>query len=68
MSNTDEKQCLDCGWDGDIAECNKDKQWSDCAGGGYIAVPLCPKCGGDHIADYDSQEAKDARLQFTGDI
>ncbi len=66
MPKNDEKQCLECGWAGDIAECRKDKQWSDHAGGGYIAVPLCPKCGNDHVVDYNSREAKDARLQFEG--
>jgi predicted RNA-binding Zn-ribbon protein involved in translation (DUF1610 family) len=66
MLNNDEKQCLECGWVGDIAECRSDKQWSEHAGGGYIAIPLCPKCGNDHVADYNSREAKDARLQFEG--
>ena len=65
--NTDEKQCLECGWAGDIAECRKEKQWSDHAGGGYVAVPLCPKCGSEHIVEYNSQEAKDSRQMFLGD-
>jgi len=67
MPNTDEKQCLECGWAGDIAECNSDKQWSEHAGGGYVAVPLCPKCGSEHIAEYNSQEARDSRMMFLGE-
>jgi hypothetical protein len=66
MPNTGVKNCLECGWAGDIDECPKEKQWCDWAGGCYVAVPLCPKCGSEHIAEYDSKEAKDARLQFTG--
>lgn len=67
MIKADELMCLECGWAGDIGECKKDKQWSDVAGGGYIAVPSCPKCGSNHLADYDSKEAIDTRLQFTGE-
>ena len=63
----DEQQCLECGWAGQIEDCPCEKQWwSSCAGGGYAAVPLCPKCGSSHISGYSSQEAKEARLQFTG--
>lgn len=67
MGNTDEKQCLECGWAGDIEECPHEKEWADHAGGYYNAVPKCPKCGGAHIANYDSKEAKESRLQFTGE-
>lgn len=66
MCKTDEKQCLECGWAGDIVECRKEKAWSEHAGGGFIAVPLCPKCGSEHLFNYDSLEAKDSRLQFLG--
>lgn len=67
MPNNDEKQCLECGWAGDIEECPREKQWADHAGGYYISVAICPKCSSDHLATYDSQEAKDSRLQFTGE-
>ena len=67
MPNNDEKQCLECGWVGDIEECPREKQWADHAGGYYISVAICPKCSSDHLAAYDSQEAKDSRLQFTGE-
>lgn len=67
MSNIDEKQCLECGWFGDISECTPDKQWSEHAGGGYINIPLCPKCSSEHIVFYDSKEARDARLMFLGE-
>jgi len=66
MFKTEYLNCLKCGWDGDIIECPKEKQWTDHAGGYYIAVPLCPKCSSEHLADYDSQEAKDTRMMFTG--
>ncbi len=67
MFKTEYLNCLECGWAGDITECKKEKQWSEWAGGGFIAVPLCPKCDSEHLADYDSKEAKDSRLQFTGE-
>lgn len=67
MVNEDEKQCLECGWAGDIIECPIEKEWADWAGGCYVAVPYCPKCHTDHLANYGSQEAKEARLQFLGE-
>ena len=54
--DTDNKQCLECGWSGDISECIPDKQESDHVGSKYINVPLCPKCGSEHIAVYESDE------------
>lgn len=65
--DTDYKQCLECGWSGDISECKSDRQWSEHAGGGYISVPLCPTCGSEHLAIYESDEAKNSRIQFTGE-
>jgi hypothetical protein len=67
MPDTGIKNCLECGWVGDIEECPREKQWADHAGGYYSAVAVCPKCGSDHIANYDSQEAKESRLQFLGE-
>jgi len=61
MFKTEHINCLECGWEGQIEECGREKQWSEWAGGTYVAVPLCPKCESEHLADYDSQEAKDAR-------
>jgi len=63
---TEHANCLECGWDGNIEECPRGKQWTEHAGGYYVAVPACPTCGSEHLADYDSQEAKDSRLMFTG--
>ena len=62
--NTEYLNCLECGWGGDIIECQTEKQWVDHAGGYYCAVPLCPKCSSGHLAENDSQEAKDARYFF----
>ena len=67
MFKTEYLNCLECGWEGLLEECRREKQWSEWAGGTYVAVPLCPKCESEHLADYDSQEAKDARMMFTGD-
>jgi hypothetical protein len=64
--DTEAKQCLQCGWSGDLSDCKSDRQWTSHAGGGYISVPLCPVCGSEHLAIYESNEAKEARLQFTG--
>ena len=67
MFKTEHINCLECGWAGLIEECRREKQWTDHAGGYYIAVPVCPTCGSEHLAEYDSQEAKDARMMFTGE-
>jgi len=66
MFKTDNLNCFECGWTGQIEECGREKQWSEWAGGCWVAIPVCPKCESEHLADYDSQEAKDARLMFTG--
>ena len=66
MFKSEHLNCLECGWEGDITECSRDKQWTDHVGGYYIAVPLCPICSSEHLVDYDSQEAKDTRMTFLG--
>jgi len=61
--------CLECGWEGDITDCPTEKQHDhDYATNSvtYFAVPLCPTCGSEHLADYDSQEAKDTRMLYLG--
>ncbi len=67
MYKTEHINCLECGWEGQIEECPKEKEWADHAGGYYMAVPKCPICFSDRLADYDSQEAKDARLMLLGE-
>ena len=39
-----EIRCLECGWVGVVEDCLGEKQWSEHAGGSYIAVPSCPEC------------------------
>ena len=47
-------ECSDCGWRGDVSECDtgQDGDWES----GYFEIHLCPMCKDGGCIDYDMSE------------